>query len=103
MEWLITAFNKMLAFLYSCVLTIIEAFYDMFCLIADILLKVVSSLVSSALSAFSAIPIPSSVPLPSGVAWVASQCGVPQILLIITGALVIRVGLQLIPFVRLGS
>lgn len=103
MDWLIEAFNRILAFLYSLVLTIIDALYDLVCLVADTLLSAVNKLVSGVLATLSAIPIPDIIPLPSGVAWVASQVGVPQMILIISSALVVRMLLRLIPFVRLGS
>ncbi len=103
MEWVIDSINRVLAFLYSLLLTIIDALYDIVCLVADKLLLVVNSLVSGVMTSLSAIPIPDVVPLPSGIAYVASQVGVPQMIIIITGALIVRVTLQLIPFVRLGS
>ncbi|ODS04738.1 hypothetical protein [Vibrio scophthalmi] len=103
MDWFIEAMNRVLAFFYSLVLTILDALYDMVCLVADKLLSVVNVLVSGVMASLSAIPIPDVIPLPSGVAWVASQVGVPQMIVIITGALIVRVTLQLIPFVRLGS
>ncbi|RBW67242.1 VSK receptor [Vibrionales bacterium C3R12] len=103
MEWLIDAFNRILAFLYSLVLTIIDALLDLVCIVFDSLLKVVNTFISTILGTLSAMPIPEVVPLPSGVSWVASQVGVPQMIIIITAALVVRLSLQLIPFVRLGS
>jgi hypothetical protein len=103
MDWLINAFNRILAFLYSLVLTIIDAISDIFAYLFDSMLKAVDLIISAVMTSLSAIPIPDTVPLPSGVAWVASQLGVPQMIVMITACLVIRVGLQLIPFVRLGS
>lgn len=103
MDWLLEAFNRMLAFFYSLFLSLIDALYDLLCLIFDTLLSVVSLALTGVVKSISAIPMPDILPLPSGVAWVASQVGVPQMLAMITGALIVRVTLQLIPFVRLGS
>ncbi|MDN3683274.1 VSK receptor [Vibrio sinaloensis] len=103
MDWLIDALNGMLAFMYRLLMTLVDAISDLVSIIVDSVLSVVNTLISGILATLSAIPIPEVVPLPSGVAWVASQVGVPQMIIIISASLVIRLSLQLIPFVRLGS
>lgn len=103
MDWLIDAINRMLTFFYTLFLSLLDALYDLVLLVIEGLLSVVKLLVDGVMVSLSAIPMPESVPLPAGVAWVCSQIGVPQMLVIISAALLVRVSLQLIPFVRLGS
>jgi hypothetical protein len=103
MDWIIETVQRILAFLYSLFVSLLEALYDLVCLIADKIMQGVSELMSLVISFFGVIPIPEIVPLPSGVAWVASQLGAPQMIILVSGALIVRMLLQLIPFVRLGS
>jgi len=103
MDWLIEAIQRVLAFFYSLFLSLLDALYDLVCKIFDVFMIAVAELISGVIAFLGAIPIPEVVPLPSGVAWVASQLGAPQMIIIVSGALTVRLLLQLIPFVRLGS
>ena len=103
MGWLIEAIQRALAFFYSLLLSLIEALYDLVCKIFDVFMAAVTQLISGVIDFLGVIPIPEVVPLPSGVAWVASQLGAPQMIIIVSTALIVRLLLQLIPFVRLGS
>ncbi|NRB69763.1 MAG: VSK receptor [Vibrio sp.] len=103
MDWLIEAIQRVLAFFYSLFLSLLDALYDLVCKIFDVFMSAITELISGVIAFFGAIPIPDIVPLPSGVAWVASQVGAPQMIIIVSSALIVRLLLQLIPFVRLGS
>lgn len=103
MDWITDAINKILEFFYALFRALIDALKDIAGFVFDQLLTVVNKLLESILASLSAIPMPDNLPLPAGVSWVLSQIGVPQMLVIVSSALIIRVLLQLIPFVRLGS
>ncbi|WP_260261721.1 VSK receptor [Vibrio intestinalis] len=103
MGWITDLVNKIMEFFYSLFLSLIDAIKDIVAYVFDQFLSVTNALVDGVIVSLSAIPMPETLPLPSGVSWVMSQIGVPQMLVMVSASLVVRLLLQLIPFVRLGS
>lgn len=99
----IVAFGDWLLGLVKAVFTSVwDMFDDAFCWVVDKLLSVAVSLVGSVDT--SGVSLPGSwQSLPSEVLNIMGLLGFGQCMAIITAALTIRFGLQLIPFVRLGS
>lgn len=89
-------------FLYRLVISFVDMLKDLFFWIFETVTDVLLSIISSVFALFSPIEIPTSF-IPPNVSWVFSQIGLPNCLLIIVTALIVRMMLQLIPFVRLGS
>lgn len=104
MEWLVELFNIVMSFIYSLFLSIPQLFKDLFFWIVDQLLLVMKWAADMVLALFAPIDVSQYLTaIPSNVAWVFMTIGLPNCLLIIGTAIVIRLTLQLIPFVRLGS
>lgn len=85
-----------------------QIFIDMWNIITDVFVWTFDSMLGIAVGALSAISIPFNPAtyysmIPPGAANMLGAIGIPQAITIIVAALVIRFGLQLIPFVRLGS
>lgn len=94
LEWLLAVF--------------MQIFKDLFNLIMDLVLFVFDSFLGIAVGAIKAIAIPFDPGtyysmIPPEVGSVLGYIGIPQAISIIVASLLIRFGLQLIPFVRLGS
>ncbi|ENM5902646.1 DUF2523 domain-containing protein [Vibrio mimicus] len=104
MDWIVDLFNKLVEFLYRLLITLIDMLKDVFLWLMDGILSAINLLLDKALSLIEPMDISSYLTgIPSGVAWVLSAIGIPQCLIMITSAIVIRILLQLIPFTRLGS
>lgn len=103
-DWVVDLFNKLLDFLYRLVLSLVTMISDMLLALFEQILEVGKGLIALISDMFSPVDISQYLTgLPSGVAWVMSQIGLPQAMVIIITAITIRLILQLIPFVRLGS
>jgi len=104
MDWIIDLFNKLLVFLYQCLLSLIEMLKDVVIWALTGCLEAAKLLLKGALSMLEPVDMSQYLSdIPSGVAWTLGQIGIPQCLGIILTAIVIRLILQLIPFTRLGS
>lgn len=95
-------YRAIINFLYRLTMSFVEMLKDLFFWIFEAITDVLLGVISSVFSLFSPIEIPRSF-IPPNVSWVFSQIGLPNCLFIIVTALIIRMMLQLIPFVRLGS
>lgn len=89
---------------------IVAVFSAAYLMLKDVLTWVFDSVIGIAVSAVASIDVSSITPLLAGAGNIPAQVlnilallGVGQAISIITAAIVIRLGLQLIPFVRLGS
>ena len=104
MEWLVNLFNIVMSFIYSLFLSVPQIMKDFFFWIVDQLMGVMQWAANLVLSLFAPIDLSQYLTsIPPNVSWVFMQLGLPNCLLIIGSAIVIRLTLQLIPFVRLGS
>lgn len=104
MEWLVDLFNIIISFAYSSLLSIPRMFKDLFFWIVEQFLNFAEWVGNLIISLFAPIDISQYLTaLPPNISWVFSQIGLPNCLMIIGSAIVIRLTLQLIPFVRLGS
>lgn len=104
MEWLVELFNIIMSFTYSLFLSIPQMCKDLFYWIVEQLMLVMKYAADLVLSLFAPIDVSQYLSaIPSNVSWVFSMVGLPNCLMIIGTAIVIRLTLQLIPFVRLGS
>lgn len=91
-------------FFYKLFLTLLTALKDLFFWALETLFNAVTHLLSGISDLFSQMDVSSYMTaIPSQVAWVFIQVGLPNALVIISSAIGIRLILQLIPFVRLGS
>lgn len=87
---------------------VVRVFKDLFNMVMDLVLFIFDSFLGIAVGAIQAIAIPFDpatyyAMIPPEVGSVLGYIGVPQALSMIVASLLIRFGLQLIPFVRLGS
>lgn len=85
-----------------------QIFVDLWNMVTDVFVWCFDSLIGIAVAAISVINIPFNPStyysmIPPEAANMLGAIGIPQAITIIVAALVIRFGLQLIPFVRLGS
>lgn len=103
-EWITDLFNTLISFLYSLLLSAITMFEDLIFGIYESMLAVGEGLIATINLMLSPIDISQYMTgFPSGVSWVLAQVGAPQAMGIIIVAITVRLFLQLIPFVRLGS
>lgn len=87
---------------------VIQVFKDLFNMFMDLFLFIFDEVLGIAVKAVKAINMPFDPStyysmIPPDVASVLGYIGVPQAISMIVASLLIRFGLQLIPFVRLGS
>ena len=99
-DWIVWAFK-------SLVLTLWDAVADVLYLVLSLLLNIVSSLLTAVFAGLNSI-MPSSITaainsLPPEILNMLGLCGISEAMGIVVTALLIRLGLQLIPLVRLGS
>lgn len=103
MSWITTALNWILVFFKSLILTLWDMVTDVFYLIIDLILSTVGVVIDGVFSALTFDPLVYVSAIPPDVMNILGLLGVGQGLVIIGTAILIRLGLQLIPFVRLGS
>lgn len=103
MSWVSDIFNKLVDFLYRALISLVDMFKDMFFWCLERVFEAVDFCLALVVGIFEPIDLSQYINIPSGVAWMMAQVGVPQCLTIITLAITVRLLLQLIPFVRLGS
>lgn len=103
-DWIVDLFNELLEFLYRLVISLVDMMSDMFMALFEQMLEAAKGLISLISDMLAPVDISQYLTsLPPGVAWVMSQIGLPQALGIIMLAITVRLIMQLIPFVRLGS
>ncbi|MGR2769512.1 DUF2523 family protein [Photobacterium ganghwense] len=103
-DWIVDLFNTLLDFLYRLVLSLVTMITDMWYAIFEQLLQAGKALIALVSSMLAPVDLSQYMTgFPPGVSWVLGQIGLPQALGIIVVAITIRLILQLIPFVRLGS
>jgi len=97
-------FNAIADFFYSLFLSLMEALKDLVFWIFEMLLDLVTGALSGLSAMLGQLDVSQYMgSVPPTVAWVFIQAGIPNALAIISTAIGIRLLLQLIPFVRLGS
>ncbi|MCQ1056923.1 DUF2523 family protein [Photobacterium sp. DNB23_23_1] len=103
-DWIVDLFNILLDFLYKLVLSLVDMLIDSVYFILEQLLVVGKGLISLISDMLAPVDLSEYMTgFPPSVSWVLGQIGLPQALGIIITAITIRLILQLIPFVRLGS
>lgn len=103
-NWFMGVWEAFLSWGKALVLTVYDMFKDVFYSILQILMDLVELLLVGLGSLFSAMDLTQYISaIPPDVANIMGLIGIGQAMTIIIGAIVIRVCLQLIPFVRLGS
>ena len=104
MDWIVDLFNKLIEFLYRLIISLVDMIKDVFIWALDEILTLCQSLIDWVFGFFEPMDISQYLTsIPSEVSWVLSAIGLPQAMTIILASLVVRLLLQLIPFVRLGS
>jgi len=104
LDWFATTWNEAKQFLYSIVLTVQEIFKDMFIWLFESFLDISILAINGLDSFFTGLDIANHInSLPPEVSYYASALGLSQAMGMIIIAITIRLLLQLIPFVRLGS
>lgn len=104
LDWFAETWNEAKQFLYSVVLTIQEIFKDMYIWLFESLMDISLLAINGLDSFFSGLDVATYISsLPSGVSYYASASGLSQAMGMVIIAITIRLLLQLIPFVRLGS
>ena len=97
-------YHEFTNFFYRLFLTLITVLEDLFFWIINTIFNGVVHVLSGLSNLFGQMDVSSYISsVPSQVSWVFIQVGLPNALLIISSAIGIRLILQLIPFVRLGS
>lgn len=105
--WFLATINSLLNWIYSLlksfVFTLVDAFHDLFCWLFDQILSLLVSILHSI--DITQLPVISDYvsALPPSLLSVMGLLGAGQAMSIIVVAIGIRLLLQLIPFVRLGS
>lgn len=103
-DWIVTLFNSCLNFIFRLLMTAFVLLSDLIISVFSIVLSFVKTVLDTVLSAFGAFDVSQYFSwLPADAVNVMSLIGLPNMLSMIVAALGIRVILQLIPFVRLGS
>ncbi|MCW8329401.1 DUF2523 domain-containing protein [Photobacterium sp. SDRW27] len=103
-DWIVDLYNTLLIYLSNLVVSLVTMISDMLLALFEQMLVAAKGLISLISDMLSPIDISQYLSgLPPSVAWVMSQIGLPQALAMIITAITIRLLLQLIPFVRLGS
>ncbi|MGF1904681.1 DUF2523 family protein [Aliivibrio salmonicida] len=104
MEWLVELFNIVMSLMFSLFLSIPRMLKDLFFWVLDQFLTFAEWLGNLILGLFAPIDVSQYLTaIPPNVSWVFMMIGLPNCLIIIGTAIVIRLTLQTIPFVRLGS
>jgi len=104
MDWIVDLFNKLIEFLYRLLISLADMLKDLFFWILESIMALAYELVEGAVTFFAPVDVSSYFSgIPAGAAWVLSQIGLPQAMVMIIAALGVRMLLQLIPFTRLGS
>ncbi|MGR5267716.1 DUF2523 family protein [Vibrio astriarenae] len=104
MDWIIDLYNKLKEYLLGLLESFFELFKDFAYWIFELLMMVVDGLLATIIAILEPVDISQYLTgFPSGAAWMFGQIGLPQCLTMIGTAIVVRLMLQLIPFVRLGS
>lgn len=103
-EWLKNFGNWLLDILKTMANTLLTMAKDAMLFIFEQMMILITFILNGMGALFDGLDITSYIAgIPSGTAWVLSQIGIGQALSMIIGAITIRIMLQLIPFVRLGS
>jgi hypothetical protein len=108
MEWLTSWFSGVwdafLSWGEALVLTVFDMFKDLFYAVLELIMGLVGTLLNGLGSLFSAMDLSQYLSfIPPDIANIMGLIGLGQAMTMIIAAIVIRVSLQLIPFVRLGS
>ncbi len=103
MAWIKSFLDWILSFFKSLVLTLWDMFTDVFYLVIDLILKTVGVVIDGVFSLLTFDPLQYVSAIPPSVMNILGLIGLGQALTIIGVAILIRLGLQLIPFTRLGS
>lgn len=104
LNWLAERWNDFVTFCLSILLSVWDMFIDLLCFIFEQFLEIVVEMLDTLGGVFSSFSILNYVQaLPSQMINIMSLVGVSEASSIIVSAILVRVTLQLIPFVRLGS
>ncbi|WP_036933901.1 DUF2523 family protein [Pseudoalteromonas sp. BSi20439] len=104
LDWLANTWNEAKQFFYSLVLTVQEIYKDMFIWVFESFMDISLLAISGLDSFFSGLDVASYFnSLPPEVSYYASAIGLSQAMGMVIIAITVRMILQLIPFVRLGS
>ncbi|MGF1863503.1 DUF2523 family protein [Photobacterium profundum] len=102
-SWITELWEQFKVFMLNIVYTIKDMLSDLIISIVAVFLSFIDSALDSVMSLLSPIDFQQYINLPSNVVGVLAMIGIPQCLGIIAVALSVRLTMQLIPFVRLGS
>ncbi|WP_032827041.1 MULTISPECIES: DUF2523 family protein [unclassified Pseudoalteromonas] len=104
LDWFANTWNELKTFLYSLVLTVQDIMKDIGIFFFESFMDISLLAIDGLDSFFAGLDVASHINgLPSGVTYYASALGLSQAMGMIIIAITIRMLLQLIPFVRLGS
>lgn len=103
-DWVRDLWDSLVNFLWSLLLSIFDALKDLFIWLFSMIMDLVIFIIDGLGSGLSALDITQYITaLPDETRQILLLTGVSDALVILTSALLIRLLLQLIPFVRLGS
>lgn len=103
-QWLIDFGNWLLDILKTLANTLLTMMKDVFLFAFEQVMILITFILDGMGALFEGLDFTHYMTgIPSGTAWVMSQIGIGQATTMIIGAITIRMLLQLIPFVRLGS
>ncbi|MBF9000485.1 VSK receptor [Vibrio nitrifigilis] len=103
-DWIVELFNDLLEFFYKLFLSLVDALKDLFAWVFDQIFDLIEVVISYIMTLFAPFDLSELTDsIPSTAAWVLSNIGLPNCLVLIATAIGIRLVLQLIPFTRLGS
>jgi len=104
LDWFAQRWNALVDFLYSLVLSLLDILKDLFYFIIESLFALVLLMLDGLGALFSGLNVTQYISaIPPGTAHIMSSIGLAEAMGMIVVCITIRIGLQLIPFVRLGS
>ncbi|MGF1794191.1 DUF2523 family protein [Photobacterium profundum] len=102
-SWITELWEQFKVFMLNIVYTLKDMLSDLVISIVEIFLSFLDSALDSVMVLLAPIDFQQYINLPPNVVGVLAMIGIPQCLGIITVALTVRLTMQLVPFVRLGS
>lgn len=104
MDWIVDLYNKFTGFLYSLFMSLFDMLKDVIYWAIEMVLDLAMVLLDGAMALLQPMDISEYLTaIPPSMSWVFITIGLPNAMVIVSTAYMIRITLQLIPFTRLGS
>lgn len=104
LSWLSERWNDFIDFMYRCILTVVDAMKDLMIWLFDVLFDLFIHAIDSLGSMFQGLNFTQYILLiPDETKQILALTGISEAMTMVITCIIIRILLQLIPFVRLGS